>query len=382
MKNNIFTFATKELSQDAVICWCVNWFNVAAKGSPLYEMAVDILKLFVNPNEASEIENEDKIIIHQQVCKADVIIYLPKAHILIIVEDKVYSSEHGDQIKKYVEAISDLTDDEKNALELNGMDKNKIETVYFKTGFFYDNDVLVQANHKVDGKAFLKIIEKYQDEHVLLEMYYAHLTNLLKWYDEHENFDKALGDNHWSWDVSKQQFTQYKLMRAIFPKEMWKGEINKSEATGNWCRYYIYSSSSSGRPWTEINVFRDKLFTDTQNETHEYCIFWRIDSDRKGVYISLRFYDRYNKKDDISKKQHADKFKELSEDIKRIATEHKLEENKNISLKTISTYNEATLLHYNINDVLKDWKNSKEGFIQCIRTITDEFIKVLEEKSC
>lgn len=25
--NNIFSFATGELSQDAFICWCLNWIN-------------------------------------------------------------------------------------------------------------------------------------------------------------------------------------------------------------------------------------------------------------------------------------------------------------------------------------------------------------------
>jgi len=26
-KNNLFSFATSELSQDAFICWCLNWIN-------------------------------------------------------------------------------------------------------------------------------------------------------------------------------------------------------------------------------------------------------------------------------------------------------------------------------------------------------------------
>lgn len=35
--NNLFDFATSELSQDAVICWCVNWYN--EKESKLYPLA-------------------------------------------------------------------------------------------------------------------------------------------------------------------------------------------------------------------------------------------------------------------------------------------------------------------------------------------------------
>ena len=28
MENNIFKFATKELSQDAFLCWLINWINL------------------------------------------------------------------------------------------------------------------------------------------------------------------------------------------------------------------------------------------------------------------------------------------------------------------------------------------------------------------
>ena len=45
MDNNIFDFATSELSQDAVICWCINWFNF--KDSSLYPLAKDTLNLSV-----------------------------------------------------------------------------------------------------------------------------------------------------------------------------------------------------------------------------------------------------------------------------------------------------------------------------------------------
>ena len=40
MKNNLFTFATSELSQDAFICWCLNWINYP--NEILYPMAKDI----------------------------------------------------------------------------------------------------------------------------------------------------------------------------------------------------------------------------------------------------------------------------------------------------------------------------------------------------
>ena len=46
MKNNIFEYATGELSQDAFICWCANWFNDDSKPM-LQEMAVEDRKSVV-----------------------------------------------------------------------------------------------------------------------------------------------------------------------------------------------------------------------------------------------------------------------------------------------------------------------------------------------
>lgn len=31
VENNIFSFATNELSQDAFICWCLNWINMPVR---------------------------------------------------------------------------------------------------------------------------------------------------------------------------------------------------------------------------------------------------------------------------------------------------------------------------------------------------------------
>ena len=48
---NIFEFATSELSQDAVICWILSFYN--DKNSKLYNLAEELLSSFV------ELETED-----------------------------------------------------------------------------------------------------------------------------------------------------------------------------------------------------------------------------------------------------------------------------------------------------------------------------------
>ena len=95
--NNLFDYATSELSQDAVICWCLNWLNEPA--SNLYPLAVDLLKKM---GEVT-VESGQKLQTIQQFYKTDILICLTGKNRVILVEDKTDSSEHGEQIRRYRE---------------------------------------------------------------------------------------------------------------------------------------------------------------------------------------------------------------------------------------------------------------------------------------
>ena len=47
-ENKLFKFATKELSQDAFICWCINWINY--KDSRLYDLGKNMLNEILFPS--------------------------------------------------------------------------------------------------------------------------------------------------------------------------------------------------------------------------------------------------------------------------------------------------------------------------------------------
>ena len=70
MKNNLFNFATKELSQDAFLCWCLNWYNNPE--SLLYPMAEELLELLGENGlpQGQELE------ILQQIKKIDILVIL------------------------------------------------------------------------------------------------------------------------------------------------------------------------------------------------------------------------------------------------------------------------------------------------------------------
>lgn len=340
---NIFDYATSELSQDAVICWILSFYN--DKSSKLYNLAKDLLSSFVKLTPV-----DDKIEIKQQFYKTDILIHLPNTQKVIIIEDKVYTSEHDEQISKYAEIIS--------------KDKNykncKLYVVYFKTGFYYDNDKLVEYkcyskfdNFKsVHGEDFLKILQKYKNINATLDMYIEYLDNLIGWYEPNGKFDDTNQESFWDWNVSKEYIAQYKLMREIFPEEKW----NKDDENG---LYKVYSGSSFGRPWTELGILSEM----------KHCIFWRIDTDNEGPYLSLRYYNKYDKKNEDEHNKHIMEYKRYSECAKKACSAKEY-----CKVGKQENYFEATLLHIHLKDILAEWDKNKDGFIREIREITDNFI--------
>ena len=87
--NNIFQFATSELSQDAFISWSVNWFNNRKKPR-LTEMSKELLRLFAG------IEKVESVDVFKQYKKIDVLLIV-NGNVAVIIEDKTFTSAHNSQ---------------------------------------------------------------------------------------------------------------------------------------------------------------------------------------------------------------------------------------------------------------------------------------------
>lgn len=121
---NIFDYATSELSQDAFICYMLN-FPPAAK-------------LFL---KKCKIENENILNIERQHMHIDILVETDNHY--LIIEDKTGTGEHDDQIVRYVKT---LTEQQKKG-KLNP--KKNINVCYLKTHDFLW-DYKVPDTHKED----------------------------------------------------------------------------------------------------------------------------------------------------------------------------------------------------------------------------------------
>ena len=123
MDNNIFKFATKELSQDAFLCWCINWINMEDKSSNMYKFGKDMLfKIIFNNSANSDCKdlkedfNNDNITIRvirqfnttdkvNKQNRMDVVVTINSKYV-IIIEDKIDATVDIDEKKQFVEGLS------------------------------------------------------------------------------------------------------------------------------------------------------------------------------------------------------------------------------------------------------------------------------------
>ena len=98
MKPNIFNYATGELTNDAMICWMLDW---ASSNDERYKnLSQDILRLFTD----NKYLFVDFINIKKQYKNIDILVEVNDSEV-IVIEDKVYTSHHSNQLIKYMEII-------------------------------------------------------------------------------------------------------------------------------------------------------------------------------------------------------------------------------------------------------------------------------------
>ena len=359
IKNNIFDYATKELSQDAVICWLLGW--IRCPESALYELAIEMFKLL----GVDDFDEKQEITIKTQVKKADIVVALHGQKKILLIEDKVYSSEHDNRIEEYRKTFNNL--ENQALIDNKSGEVYDIRTVYFKTGFYYDVDKTVIADTKIEADRFYKLIsaDKYKGKSEILDAFVIHLSEIMGYYVKYGDYTKSENDRFY---ITSETIAQHNLMRTIFPETLWDG---KSKA------FMVEVGSSSGRPWTEMSICPDLYHDGTEDR---YTFFWRIDTDNKGPYLSLRFYDWFEKKDYAKKKRHEDlynKYRSLCEEV--VDT---LKGKISVCWDQVKDgyrggYCEASLIKFHLEEYLTDWQENGKRLIKDANLITKSFSKML-----
>jgi hypothetical protein len=220
--NNLFSYATKELSQNAILCWCINWLNYP--GHPLYQLGKAVLDLFLGKEKLDEYQNVE---VKQQYEKIDILVLFSGKKngcindYALMIEDKTNTSEHSRQIERYKTV---LAKDFPNRIGYSS---------YIKTGIMYDGDWLMthNVNAVIDLNKLLAVIQPFQGKcsSEILDSFCVYLTEI-------KNERKLIEDDILSGNYDKaleSAYGQFYFLDTVFSGRT-KGTI-----IGN-----VYSSSS------------------------------------------------------------------------------------------------------------------------------------------
>ena len=331
----------------------------------------------------------------------------------LVIEDKVNTSEHDDQIQTYLKELDnllgslsiedgrnkDIEEDLKkivrNEYTLKACQFNPF-VAYVKTGFFSDADWdTVKRERKlseepiptlaVSAEDLVKVVDTYVHDSEIVSMYSTYLHE--EFLDKANLYERALTEGADLKTLLKTtEVVPYYFLRILFDGETALGisrRMWESRTRGDGSRVINSGHNIGGRRWSHIKFWRRPL--ERGDETHPY-LFWRIDTDGNGMYLALRYYDKSGRDNGLNREETFLRLQEiiretydvLKKDIEGLEVPFKDKE----ALPLVSESNgrrskgkrkENTLIHIHIESVIENWGRT---------SVSDEFIKALRKADC
>ena len=273
---NIFSYATTERSQDAFICWLIacaseatgplrkcgrafvrTLFRAGASDEtediPVVDPDSKLMAIHSGPVDVSDVEN-----LCTQYKRIDVYFQakVDGKKVSFIIEDKVDTEAHGDQLTEYLKAV--IQDEHKEDL---------IKPIYFKTGHVFDderNAVKKDRYSVFEAEDLKNFLAGHQDA--------IRQSQILCHYDKYldDKIKKRAADLE-NWDLD-QNYVQWEFMLEL--RDVLRGAACK------WSHFVPKALSNFQHEW-ENSLNRDKNnrggspFIQYWFSTH---LEWRLDA--------------------------------------------------------------------------------------------------------
>lgn len=263
---NIFDYATKELSQDAVICWLV---ACAKEATGVYqERGLEFISaLWTHGRNSSE---EPCVITNvespsRQYKNIDVYFQatINDKVVSFVIEDKTDTLMRSGQMQRYI-----------NSIRGDSKPEDEILGIFFKTGYVYDEEMeQAETNNfpvfnALDMQKFLKQ-KPISDDHEILRQYRRHLESKIK--------DRESKEKRWDLDSD---FVQWKFLKSLRDhledrRDEWNRYLDESfremhKADWIWNGLARWKNTGGGA-WTQYRFSK--------------YLFWRLDA---GYPLRLR----------------------------------------------------------------------------------------------
>jgi len=178
--NNLFQYATSELSQDAILAWLISWADSTYANShpQLHQTGrYFVEQLFQKAQKQPPLYSTVKTTLQRN--KIDLLVELDNKH-AILIEDKVYANTHGEQLKEYWQILQQEYNPE------------NILPIFLKTGYQPDfTTVEGDGFYSFTAENLMEVVE-YGKNHAKVQNdifteFHAHLGILIQEFKNAKN---------------------------------------------------------------------------------------------------------------------------------------------------------------------------------------------------
>lgn len=228
-KENIFNYATKELTQDAFLRWLLENYDSDNEDVKYVSRAIIAAFLDMQNIEAIEIEKIETI---AQERKLDILVLISANQVkyLIAIEDKTDSSEHGNQLDNY-----------KKHLQMKYADYQQ-HHIFYKTSPMTDLEISYISSKgwnvfDIDRIYSIFSIFNIEIKHYLLASYIHHIKSL------HTLYRGDLPTDITEWSIK--QWQNYAIRQSIkLPNDM-------DTMIGNYRNQYFMFAYNFKNQWKQ-----------------------------------------------------------------------------------------------------------------------------------
>ena len=211
---NLYSFATKELAQDATIAYILAWADPihCERYSRLHELGTALLRgLLVSYMRDSDVPRVTSLHVETQTDRIDILVRIndeDKDGLLLLIEDKVDAHEHSNQVERYKKKAS------------KRYPGRRLVPVYLKTG----NACMARLPKEADCGRFLRkdlldILNRFSDvSDTIIENFRRHLQ---RWEDETYGFSSSpIGE--WDWHSIQGLYMELESRMSRYKDDGWK----------------------------------------------------------------------------------------------------------------------------------------------------------------
>lgn len=328
----MFKYATKELSQDAFICWCINWINyrnckdITENEKKLCKMSETILNKILE-SKGVDSTHIEKVNIVRQFENIDITLTITTKSLkqyLVIIEDKKEGILNKNQketlyLDKLLKSINNTNKDkqeinrEKLGIETE-ITRDRIILTYWKTSKWEENRENLQKELEnnlqkevicIDGIETLDILRAYKENSEIIRDFYNCLeeelkaNNTIKQVEEISNMQKIkIGTKF------EKNYYCYNCFKKITGKEYTKKshpqiggialkEINKKLNKKNLVHVNTINLFNTKEKWQ--NEFKDNYNLWVENISENFAKRGKLHTDIKYVFVFGKSRDAFRR---------------------------------------------------------------------------------------